>query len=107
MSKQAFWFRAVLGVVGVSILGAALSKKVAQGTLPWYATVLLGPLAGLVWGWMASQKDVSLVYASIVYDVATTLTYVVYFSVLGERLTPLQWLGVVLSVFGTALASGR
>lgn len=99
-----FWPYAILAIVTTALAGAAISKAINLGALPWYAAVAGSVLSGLAWGFIAKNKQVSLVYASVLYDVLYALTYVLFLAATGEKLTPYQVAGVSLSILGIAVA---
>ena len=103
MEERHFWARAVAAIMVVSTVGAVTSRHINQGNIGWYWAMVMSLASGLVWGWMA-RKPVSLIYASVVYDVVYALTYVVCLALLGERLTLIQGVGVALAIVGMVLA---
>lgn len=99
-----FWLKAVLAIIATATLGAGISKGINTGIMSWYWAVVSAMVSGLTWGWIARHKDVSLVYASVVYDVLYALTYVVFLACAGEKLTAYQVAGVGLSLLGMVVA---
>lgn len=98
------WFKLVFIVVGSAAIGAAVSKAINVGSIAWYWAVATSVLAGLAWGWIAKNKDISLVYASVLYDVLYAITYVVFLAYAGEKITTMQAVGVGISILGVAIA---
>lgn len=101
---NSFWPLAVLAIVSTATVGAAISKHINEGTLAWYWAIAGSVLSGLAWGWIARQKNVSLVYASVLYDVLYALTYVGFLALAGEKITVNQAVGIGLSILGIAVA---
>jgi len=99
---QTFWIKAISMIVGSCLLGAWVSRLVNQGKAAWWWAAFPAILSGAIWGWMARQK-VSLVHASVIYDVTMASTYVVSLWLLGEAVTPMQVLGIVLAVAGVGI----
>ena len=48
----------------------------------------------------------NMIYLSVVFDVLTALTYISVFLILGDKLTEVQIIGIIMSVLGIALISG-
>ena len=88
----------------VGFLGAVLSKQINLGNLPWWIGIVSSGLSGLIWGWMASQKE-SIIMSSTLYDVTMAITYVVVLNLLGESITLTQFWGIVLAVVGMILVN--
>jgi len=84
--------------------GAIVSKQINLGNLPWWVGILSSSLGGLIWGWMASQKQ-SIIMSSTLYDVTMAITYVLVLILLGETLTLTQFWGIVLAVVGIILVN--
>ena len=84
--------------------GAIVSKQINLGNLPWWVGILSSSLGGLIWGWMASQKQ-SIIMSSTLYDVTMAITYVLVLILLGETLTLTQFWGIVLAVVGIVLVN--
>lgn len=98
------WFKIIFLIVGSATIGALISKGINSGNIPWYWAVSTSILSGLTWGWMAKNKDISLVYASVLYDVLYAITYVIFLAVAGEKITTMQAIGVGISILGVAIA---
>ena len=88
----------------VGSLGAMLSKQINLGNLPWWMGIVSSGLGGLVWGWMASQKE-SIIMSSTLYDVTMAITYVAVLHFLGESISLVQFWGIVLAVVGMILVN--
>ena len=98
------WLKLIFLVVGSATAGAIVSKAINEGTISWYWAVSTSVLSGLSWGWIAKNKDISLVYASVLYDVLYAITYVVFLAYAGEKITTMQAVGVGISILGVAIA---
>ncbi len=98
------WLKFVGLVVGSATIGAFISKAINAGAISWYWAVSTSVLSGLTWGWIAKNKDVSLVYASVLYDVLYAITYVVFLAIAGEKITTWQAIGIGMSIAGVAIA---
>lgn len=99
------WLAFSVSLVLIGLLGALLSKKINSGDLPWYIAILPSVVSGGVWGVFVRHKGINLSYASALFDVVYTASYVLGFILLGDRLTPVQFLGFLISSFGIALMS--
>lgn len=99
-----FWSKLIFLVVGSATAGAIISKAINAGSIAWYWAVSTSILSGLAWGWIAKNKDISLVYASVLYDVLYAITYVVFLAYAGEKITTMQAVGIGISILGVAIA---
>lgn len=99
------WITFSISLVLVGLFGALLSKKINQDELPWYTAIIPSIISGGVWGFFVRNKGINLSYASAIFDVIYTASYVMGFVLLGDRLTPIQILGFLISSFGIALMS--
>lgn len=91
-----------LAIIAASAIGGVLSRQIDKGEWPWWTAIFSAALSGMVWGLMCRYTQ-SLVLASLLYDVVATLTYTAVFLVGGERLTPIQSVGVVLALIGVGM----
>lgn len=64
--------------------------------------MVVAAASGGVWGWM-SRHPISLVYASIVYDVVYAMAYVIGLTLLGDKVSYIQWIGIFVSILGVVL----
>lgn len=103
MIDRLFTFKAAIAVVCAGLVGAFVSKGINQGAIGWYWAILTAVLSGAVWGWMARQRGMSLIYSSILYDVVYAVTYVLALAAFGEGMTWVQAVGVGLAILGTVL----
>lgn len=99
-----FFIKSILGIMLAGSFGAIVSKQINLGNLPWWVGILSSSLGGLIWGWMASQKQ-SIIMSSTLYDVTMAITYVLVLILLGETLTLTQFWGIVLAVVGIILVN--
>jgi drug/metabolite transporter (DMT)-like permease len=99
-----FFIKSILGIMLAGSFGAIVSKQINLGNLPWWVGILSSSLGGLIWGWMASQKQ-SIIMSSTLYDVTMAITYVLVLILLGETLTLTQFWGIVLAVVGIVLVN--
>jgi len=86
----------------LGVLGAHITKKVQSGTWPMWSTIGPSILSGMLWGWIA-QRSKSLSLMSVMFDVIYTAAFVFGFYLLGDRLTPLQVVGFIVSLIGVAM----
>jgi len=86
----------------LGVLGAHITKKVQSGTFPIWATIGPSIFSGVLWGWIA-QRSQSLSLMSVLFDVVYTAAFVFGFFLLGDRLTPLQIAGFVVSLIGVVM----
>lgn len=98
----------MLKLVGIlvctGIFGAYLSKRINQGSLPIWWTIIPSLITGFTWGNMVKKHN-NLSYLSALFDVVYTAAYVLGFVILGDRLTPMQIVGFIISMIGVALMS--
>jgi hypothetical protein len=99
-----FFAKSILGIILAGSFGAIVSKQINLGNLPWWVGIFSSSLGGLIWGWMASQKQ-SIIMSSTLYDVTMAITYVLVLILLGETLTLTQFWGIVLAVVGIVLVN--
>lgn len=100
-----FWIKISVFIVINSFIGAYLSKLIKNQNIPWYCTAITGAIAGLIWGYMIlSDKD--LIYLSVLINVLNSITYISLFLILGDKITEVQIVGIIMSVLGVALISG-
>jgi len=99
-----FFIKSILGIMLAGSFGAIVSKQINLGNLPWWVGILSSSLGGLIWGWMASQKQ-SIIMSSTLYDVTMAITYVLVLILLGETLTLTQFWGIVLAAVGIVLVN--
>jgi drug/metabolite transporter (DMT)-like permease len=97
-----FWPIIPLFLIG--LFGAWLAKQISNGNLPWWLPIIPSVCTGLLWGWVSKRsKDLSL--ATITFDIVYATAFLTGFFILGDRLSSLQILGVILSLIGVALMS--
>lgn len=104
MNLTLFWSKAVAALLAIGIVGSFVSKGINHGRIGWYWAMVVSAASGAVWGWM-SRHPVSLVCASIVYDVVYAGAYVLGLTLLGDKMSLMQWIGVVVSVVGVTMIS--
>jgi len=91
-----------LSLFVLGVLGAHITKKVQSGMWPIWATIGPSILSGMLWGWIARRSQ-SLSLMSVLFDVIYTAAFVFGFFLLGDRLTPLQVVGFIVSLIGVAM----
>ena len=84
------------------VIGAFVTKKVQAELLPIWAPIGPSIVSGLLWGFI-SRRSHSLSLMSVLVDVIYTAAFVVGFVMLGDRLTPLQIAGFIVSLLGVAM----
>ena len=89
-----------------ALIGGWVSRRIETGEWPWQAAWLTALLAGSMWAWLC-RAGRPLVVVSLLYDVAATLGYTVYFVATGDRLTVQQVVGVVLTLVGMVLVGSH
>jgi|694.fasta_scaffold113997_4 drug/metabolite transporter (DMT)-like permease len=98
--KSLFLPYAVLFVIG--IVGAFITKKVQASELPIWVPIFPSIASGFLWGWIAKRSE-NLSLMSVLVDVLYTAAFVIGFMILGDRLTPLQIAGFLVSLIGVAM----
>jgi drug/metabolite transporter (DMT)-like permease len=86
----------------IGVFGAFITKKVQAGTLPIWAPIGPSIVSGVLWGYISRQSQ-NLSLMSVLVDVIYTAAFVVGFILLGDRLTPLQIAGFIVSLLGVAM----
>ena len=84
------------------VIGSFITKKVQGGYYPLWAPVGPSIISGLLWGYI-SRRSHNLSLMSVLVDVIYTAAFVFGFYLLGDRLTPLQLAGFIISLFGVAM----
>lgn len=84
------------------VIGAFVTKKVQAELLPIWAPVGPSIVSGILWGLIAKRSH-NLSLMSVLVDVIYTAAFVFGFFLLGDRLTPLQLAGFVVSLIGVAM----
>ena len=84
------------------VVGAYISKKVQGGYFPVWAPIGPSIISGILWG-LISKKSHNLSLMSVLVDVIYTAAFVFGFFLLGDRLTPLQLAGFVVSLIGVGM----
>jgi multidrug transporter EmrE-like cation transporter len=92
-------------LVLIGILGAYLSRQVRADELHWSAMYITTFLSSSVWIYLTRVSSLSLVWASCLYDVVYCLAFFLGFLLLGERVSWIQAVGVVLLLAGMSLVS--
>ena len=91
-----------VALFATGVFGAYISKKVQGGTLPVWAPVLPSIVSGVLWG-LITRRSQNLSLMSVMVDVIYTAAFVFGFFLLGDRLTPLQLAGFVVSLVGVGM----
>lgn len=84
------------------VIGAYITKKVQSDVLPIWAPIGPSIISGVLWGLIAKRSH-NLSLMSVLVDVIYTAAFVFGFFVLGDRLTPLQIVGFIISIIGVAM----
>ena len=84
------------------VIGAYITKKVQSDVLPVWAPIGPSIISGVLWGLIAKRSH-NLSLMSVLVDVIYTAAFVFGFFVLGDRLTPLQIVGFIISIIGVAM----
>lgn len=84
------------------VIGAFITKKVQGGIFPLWTTIGPSIVSGILWG-MIAKRSTNLSLMSVLVDVIYTAAFVFGFFLLGERLTPLQIIGFIISLVGVAM----
>ena len=84
------------------VIGAYITKKVQSDVLPIWAPIGPSIISGILWGLIAKRSH-NLSLMSVLVDVIYTAAFVFGFFVLGDRLTPLQIVGFIVSIIGVAM----
>ena len=91
-------------LIFVGLGGGYITKLINRGVVPIWAAIFPSLASGLLWGLM-SRTSTNLSLLSAIFDVLYTASYVVAFVLLGDRLTPLQVAGFLVSLAGVAMMS--
>jgi drug/metabolite transporter (DMT)-like permease len=86
----------------IGIIGAFITKKVQASEMPVWAPVIPSIASGFLWG-MIAKRSQNLSLMSVFVDVLYTAAFVIGFMILGDRLTPLQIAGFLVSLIGVAM----
>jgi drug/metabolite transporter (DMT)-like permease len=83
--------------------GCYINILVKQNTIPVYLTLISNLL--FMGGWMFSIKNSSLPLTKLTALVNVTITFGYFFGLayFGERITPIQWSGVMCLIVGIIL----
>jgi drug/metabolite transporter (DMT)-like permease len=96
---------ALIALVAIGFLGAFLSQQSRAGELHWSVMYVTAFLSSSVWIYLARFSSMPLVWASCLYDVVYCLAFFLGFLLLGERVSWIQGVGLVLLVLGLGLVS--
>jgi uncharacterized membrane protein len=98
-------FLLVAMVIAVATFGSWLSIKIKSGSNP-LLYIIPGIIGGLTWGMVVKYSGLSIIVASISFDVLYAVTFYIFLTILsGTSLTIIQGLGILLSIAGTILVS--
>lgn len=92
-------------LIFVGLGGGYFSKLINRGDAAPWVTIFPSILSGLLWGLMAQSQGVNLSLMSILFDVVYTAAFVVSFVLMGDRLSPIQVAGFVVSLIGVTMMS--
>lgn len=99
-----FWITFVCSLFMIGCIGAKISKEIQLGNISSYWYIFVSIMSGLVWAWL-TKYSANLIQASMVYDVLYALSFVVAFKLLGEPVTTVQTIGIVICLIGLAFVS--
>jgi|LauGreDrversion4_2_1035121.scaffolds.fasta_scaffold01981_7 hypothetical protein len=91
-----------IALFATGVFGSYVAKKVQGGALPVWAPIAPSIVSGVLWG-LISKKSHNLSLMSVLVDVIYTAAFVFGFFLLGDRLTPLQIAGLIVSLVGVAM----
>ena len=97
----------ILHIIFLIIASAACgyaSHLISLNKLNTLWAIPFSMIIGYLWGRMV-KLGYQLSYISILYDVITSITYLLTFYMLGDRLKPMQILGVVIAIAGVVIIS--
>lgn len=95
----AYWARAITAIIIIGIVNSWVSRAINVGRIGPTAMMPVALASGAVWGWM-SRGAASLALASTVYDIVYAVAYIAGLATMGVPVTPIQLLGVGISVAG-------
>ena len=105
-------WRVILGLLVLvlnGVVGAWITQRVTEGLMPWWSTVVTAVVTavvtGLLWGWGSPMFVGKLSVASVVFDVVYGFSFVMGFVMMGEKMSMLQFAGVLVSFLGIGIMS--
>ena len=105
-------WRVILGLLVLvlnGVVGAWITQRVTEGLMPWWSTVVTAEVTavvtGLLWGWGSPMFVGKLSVASVVFDVVYGFSFVMGFVMMGEKMSMLQFAGVLVSFLGIGMMS--
>lgn len=76
---------------------------VKKETLPGWTTFIASVGSMVIWSLAVRKTRLPLVELSALFDVVGALAYFVGFAFYGEKISPVQWTGILLMVFSLYL----
>lgn len=96
-------FAAYFGVV--SIFGAILNKKVVESNWPLWSSAIFSiamMIGGIV---MLQYSTLPLIKQSSIITLTSRFGYLIGLVLMGEVITSIQWIGIVIMLFGSYLTN--
>jgi hypothetical protein len=98
-----------LAIVGALIIagvsGAFVSVMVRTEVVGAWASIAVGQLSVVIWAFQARSHSMSLVQASVLFDVVYTASWFTAYWVFGEAITPVQVGGLSFLLLGLVLVN--
>lgn len=76
---------------------------VRKGILWSWSSLITSVISMVIWSVATRKSTLSLVQISALFDVVGAIAYFMGFVILGETITRIQWLGIILLVFAIYL----
>ena len=88
----------------IGLTGSAIARGISHKIIPWWCPVFTSVAASLLWGW-TSRTASDLPWASAVFNVVSMSGFMIGCVMLGDKLSPSQITGLLLTLAGIGLMS--
>lgn len=95
----------ILGLVTAGVSGAWVSTSVRAGEIGAWASWAVGQVSIIVWALQARAHTMSLVSASVLFDVVYTTAWFATYYWLGQSITLVQVAGIACLLLGMTLVN--
>jgi hypothetical protein len=95
----------VAALIIAGVLGARVSVAVRAGEIGAWASVAIGQMSVIIWALQARSHSMTLVQASVLFDVVYTASWFTAYWVFGESITPVQLGGLSFLLLGLVLVN--
>jgi drug/metabolite transporter (DMT)-like permease len=92
-----------LAYAAVCIAASFVLAGVRKQTLPAWSSVVTSVISMLIWSLATRKSKLTLVQISALFDVVGALAYFAGFVIIGETVTGVQCIGIILMVFSIFL----